>query len=304
MKVILVGARGGMCHLLHSRRPRRAPENEGAWRVARAASAGVLAALTLSACTLTSESFDPALVDRTQAASTPTESGPSAAPASPSAADGSSAGPASLDPDVETGTDTATDTGGGEDGSEPVRLEPSEPNEGQLGTSSDPQGQAAPNADAGATPSDPGPEPSPEPDAGGPVTIASTCSTQSFGDSCYEVFGEPLAWVDAEARCVAWGGHLASVESVPEDTFLEFWPQVLGLTPANGSGIWIGGTDAALDGVFLWANGSPVLVNGWAPGQPNDGAGVDCIEKRNDGTDLWYDQRCTDGRPFLCERPL
>lgn len=269
----------------------------GAWRVALATSACALSAFALSACTLTSEPFDPALVDQAQAASTPDESAPSAPPAAspvvPPGDEGSSAGPAPTD---------TTDT---EDGNEPVRLEPSQPDEDQLGTTNGPDVDVeAEPADAGADPSDARPEPSAEPDAGPPVTVASTCSTQTFGASCYEAFSEALAWVDAQARCVAWGGHLAIVESAPEDTFLEFWPAALGLTPGNGSGAWIGGTDAALDGVFLWADGSPVLVNGWAPGQPNDGAGVDCIEKRNDGTDLWYDQRCTDGRPFLCERPL
>jgi hypothetical protein len=236
------------------------------------------------------------LVDQTQAASAPDESGPATSPAQPPSDDdsneGSNVGPAPV------GTEDD------EDGTEPVRLEPSEPNEDQLGTASGPQVEAQPDADAGVVPSETPPEPGPEPDAGGPVIVAASCSTQTFGSSCYEVFSEALAWVDAEARCVAWGGHLASVESGPEDTFLAFWPGVLGLTPANGSGVWIGGTDAAQDGVFVWADGSPVLTNGWAPGQPNDGAGVDCIEKRNDGTDLWYDQRCTDGRPFICERAL
>lgn len=295
MKVFVVGARGGMCHPLHSRRPRRAPESEGAWRMALATFASALSAL--SACTLTSESFDPALVDRTQAASTPGESDPSAAPVSSPGEDGASAGPAPLDA-VDTGTAPAD----GENGSEPVRLEPSAPSEDQLGETDAPQ-LAAPNADAGAV-SDPRPEPSAEPDAGGPVTIAVTCSTQSFGGSCYEVFGEALAWVDAQARCVEWGGQLASVESPLEDAFLGFWHGELGLTPGNGSGVWLGGSDAAFDGFFFWTDGRPVLFNGWAPGQPNDGAGVDCIEKRNDGTDRWYDQRCTDARPFLCERPL
>jgi hypothetical protein len=251
---------------------------------------------------LTSEPFDPALVDRTQAAVAPDESGPSTPPPPAPGDDRSSAGPAPVDPGDDTGAGAATDGDAAEDGSEPVRLEPSDPNGDQLGTANGPQVGA--DADAGAGPSDPPPELSAEPDAGGPEAVASTCSTQTFGASCYEVFAEPLSWVAAEARCVTWGGHLASVESPPEDTFLELWPAVLGLTPANGSGVWIGGTDAAQDGIFRWTDGSFVLVNGWAPGQPNDGAGVDCIEKRNDGTDLWYDQRCTDARPFICERPL
>jgi lectin-like protein len=300
VKVFVVGARGGMCRRLQWMRAWNGPGVPGArvsafWVSAAAPLAGC-ALLSTSACTLTSDSFDPAMVDRARAATTSVGAGGGVPP------EGSTnVGGASSEPAATSGLD--------ESGTDPVRLEPAEPDEGELGRARgagvEPVDEALPGADAGAASDDAAPdETAPEPDAGGPVVLAATCSTETFGTSCYEVFGTPLAWVDAEARCVAWGGHLASVESPPEDAFLEVWRDVLGLPPGNGSGVWLGGTDAAQEGIFLWADGSPVLLNGWAFGQPNDGAGVDCIEKRNDGTDLWYDQRCTDARPFICERPL
>jgi hypothetical protein len=107
----------------------------------------------------------------------------------------------------------------------------------------------------------------------------------------------------AEQRCVDWGGHLASVESPEEDVFLDDWPAQLAIPFADGSGIWLGGTDAVLDGDFRWWDTSPLAFAGWAPNQPDNGVGVDCIEKRNDGSALWYDRRCTDPQAFVCERP-
>ena len=51
-------------------------------------------------------------------------------------------------------------------------------------------------------------------------------------------------------------------------------------------------------------DGSTFSLAGWAPGQPDDGAGTDCIEKRNDGAGRWYDRHCTDSLRYLCERSL
>ena len=103
---------------------------------------------------------------------------------------------------------------------------------------------------------------------------------------------------------MAWGGHLASIGSSSENAFLNGWTAERGLTNADGQGVWIGGSDAQQDGVFRWVDGSSFSFTGWAPGQPDDGAGVDCIEKRNDGAGQWYDRHCADSLRYLCERAL
>jgi hypothetical protein len=131
-----------------------------------------------------------------------------------------------------------------------------------------------------------------------------SCTSRVLGGSCYELFDEPVAWDVAEQRCVAWGGHLASIESLDENEGINTWPLELGITGADGSGIWLGGTDAQSDGEFLWVGGSPFAFTGWALTQPDNGAGIDCIEERNDGAGGWYDRRCTDALRYLCERPL
>jgi hypothetical protein len=130
------------------------------------------------------------------------------------------------------------------------------------------------------------------------------CTSRVLGGSCYELFDELVPWDVAEQRCVAWGGHLASIESLDENEGLDTWPLELGITSVDGSGIWLGGTDAGEEGEFLWAAGTPFAFPGWAPTQPDNGAGIDCIEKRNDGAGGWYDRRCTDTLRYLCERQL
>jgi hypothetical protein len=146
------------------------------------------------------------------------------------------------------------------------------------------------------------------PDAGAPVpptTPAEPCSTLAFAGSCYEVFAEFVSWTVAEQRCVDWGGHLAIVTSAEEDDFLDAWPDALGIAGQDGTGIWLGGTDASAENDFRWAaDDSPVSYENWGLNQPDNGGGLDCIEKRNDGTDSWYDRRCTDSQRYACEREL
>jgi hypothetical protein len=161
------------------------------------------------------------------------------------------------------------------------------------GTNGRDAGVASSEPDAGSTPD--------EPDASPPPSVR--CPGLVFEDSCYEFFADQVSWNVAEERCVAWGGHLASVGSLEEDAFLGVWPALVGIGFWDGSGLWLGGTDARSEGDFRWSDDRGLSYVGWAPAQPNNGPGVDCIEKRNDTTQRWYDRRCSDGERYVCERP-
>jgi hypothetical protein len=246
------------------------------------------AAWALAACTLTDDSFEPSTVDR---AGELNPEGPSHEVASPDEAassmppsDGSSGG----EREPELG-DIPLDTPGSGSGGGPG------------GAAGDNAGQSGnEGGDAGVGP-DLGND---EPDVdAAPPPLTPPCPGSELGASCYEVFGELAAWDGAEQRCLAWGGHLASIQSLEEDAFLDDWPARLGIPFGDGSGVWLGGTDVAADGDFRWLDGSVLSFSSWAPNQPDNGPGIDCIEKRNDGTGLWYDRRCSDPRAFVCERP-
>jgi hypothetical protein len=237
----------------------------------------------VSGCTLTSDSFEPTLVDSTVAANTP------AAPDLPPAAEGPGGG-------EETSTPSSQTDGEATPG--PVALEPSGGTDGRVGGNGAGSSAVDAGADRGGKPADG------EGDAGEPTPPIPECPGQALGGSCYAFFDEPASWSDAEQGCVAWGGHLASVESSQEDAFLDGLPSALGASAASTPGVWLGGTDAARDGQFVWSDGGMLVFNGFAANQPDNGVGVDCIEKRNDATSLWYDQRCTDEYSYVCERPL
>lgn len=291
MSFFLARARGGA----HEPQPPK-PECSHRWRWAWL---GV--AWAASGCTLMADSFEPIGANGAEADDTPVTSG-----LLPAAAEGQRGSVPSSSP---------AGAGSGEGVVLPGR-EPVGANDGQLGGSSQ-EAEVAdvglPDTDAevvlsnGGVP-DAGAEavvPSGDaPGAGGASPPGESCPSLAFGASCYEVFGELVSWGVAEQRCVDWGGHLASVGSPEEEGFLDGWPSALGIVDGDGSGIWLGGSDAALEGDFRWSDGSPLVFESWAPGQPDNGAGVDCIEKRNDGAGGWYDRRCTDVHRYVCERPL
>jgi hypothetical protein len=261
-----------------------------------------------SGCTLTEDSFEPARVDGAETQSEPTLPG-----VSTTTGGGSAIGEQSGLPTTGTNSEGVPNVrppstqmsmlepsgAGGDTGAADAGVAPASVGRGDAGAS----------ADAGAPVTEP-PVTTP-PVTTPPVVVppvvtppSTTCTSLSFGGSCYEVFNSFLAWDAAEQQCVAWGGHLASIGTPEENVFLDGWPAQLGITTADGSGIWVGGTDVQQDGVFLWVDGTAFSFLGWAPGQPDDGAGTDCIEKRNDGTGQWYDRRCTDALRYVCERPL
>lgn len=149
------------------------------------------------------------------------------------------------------------------------------------------------------------PDAPPLPPDAAPCTGGSAHATD--GTSCYEAFLTlPQTWVNAETICEGRGGMLAKVESAAENAI------VAGL--ANGNRAWIGGTDLAAEGTFVWADGTPFLATytNWRDTEPNNGNGnfqEDCALIEPAGT--WDDRPCDDavvgatvpGQYFyVCER--
>lgn len=149
----------------------------------------------------------------------------------------------------------------------------------------------------GGGPADGGIDPSVAGDAGTPPVDPSPsdpCPDGVLaGASCYRLATVPLTWQQARAECEAWQGALVKVESAQED-------QLVGsLVQAS---LWLGASDTVSDNVYAWTDGSPVLFGNWGPGQPDAFPGADCIEKRFEDGQLWFDQPCDNARLYVCEK--
>ena len=66
---------------------------------------------------------------------------------------------------------------------------------------------------------------------------------------------------------------------------------------------WIGGTDSALEGTFIWTSDNSTLgfVN-WYQGEPDNVGGYqDCVSICRDGH--WVDEHCGRSNQYICKAP-
>lgn len=94
----------------------------------------------------------------------------------------------------------------------------------------------------------------------------------SFGGSRYFASTVPQLWWNAQAICLAAGGHLVTMGSAAENTFVGSYNP--------GTFYWIGfyqnlssGSYAEPAGGWEWITGEPVIFTGWAGGEPNQNNG-------------------------------
>jgi cysteine-rich repeat protein len=95
----------------------------------------------------------------------------------------------------------------------------------------------------------------------------------------------------SRARCVADGGHLATLETEAERVFVG---------KAVGLATWVDATDSATEGEFVWPSGVAVDVAAFAAGQPDDTNGSQNCLFQNTGDKL-ADAPCSESRAFICE---
>ena len=99
----------------------------------------------------------------------------------------------------------------------------------------------------------------------------------SFNGHEYDVIrAEDITWSDANAAAVALGGgwHLATIISAAENTFVA---SLLPLSVPDRSHFWLGGTDAAVEGVWTWVTGEAFGYSNWAGGEPNNSGNEDYL---------------------------
>ena len=71
------------------------------------------------------------------------------------------------------------------------------------------------------------------------------------------------SWDNAENNAVALGGHLVTINDAAEEAWLR---AIFG----GETRYWIGFTDAAVEGTWVWASGEPVTYTNWDSGEPSN----------------------------------
>ncbi len=75
------------------------------------------------------------------------------------------------------------------------------------------------------------------------------------------------SWINAENNAIALGGNLVTINDAAEEAWLR-----ANFVAVDGQHIryWIGFTDAALEGTWVWSSGEPVTYTNWDSGEPNN----------------------------------
>ena len=145
-----------------------------------------------------------------------------------------------------------------------------------------------------------------------PTDLPANCTGVLFecngSPSCYALCTSPGAnHATAESRCVAWGGHLASLATMPEQTcaVATFAPRVTG-------DLWMGLKQTG-GGIpteaWTYFDGTPYTGTGsWHTGQPDDYDNAEsgdeqCGDMEIGWTWEWNDDGCDDVQGYVCERP-
>ncbi len=144
-------------------------------------------------------------------------------------------------------------------------------------------------------------------DCDGAADTACECDLLTTAGGEYLFCGSTESWDDARARCMDFGGDLASFDAAGENAAV--WPLI---DPYNRF-IWIGGSDIDDEGTWVWTSGaaigtcnnsshmcSPCTRCNWHAGQPNT-ASDDCLVLTHDWGGQWGDYSCGELCSFLCE---
>ncbi|MCI0536384.1 MAG: hypothetical protein L0Z50_14275 [Verrucomicrobiales bacterium] len=87
--------------------------------------------------------------------------------------------------------------------------------------------------------------------------------TDIYSAKEYAVTDLAYTWHDAEAFALTEGAHLVSINDAAENAWIV-------ATFGGGELFWIGLTDEASEGTFVWTSGDPFTYSNWNGGEPND----------------------------------
>jgi len=121
-----------------------------------------------------------------------------------------------------------------------------------------------------------------------PNIVGFTSQQNYNGHSYYRSTGNAI-WTTARQNCVNMGGHLVTVTTAAENSF------IFGLWPSG----WIGLTDEVVEGVWQWVTGEPYSYTSWNPGEPNNSGNEDYVQFVGGGK--WNDLPNNVNLPYVLE---
>jgi hypothetical protein len=133
-----------------------------------------------------------------------------------------------------------------------------------------------------------------------PCTGGDNRGTDAAG-TCFVYFAAPRTRAAAQADCAANGANLAKISNAEQNALV---------ASLAGSGVaFLGATDAAAEGTYLWPDLTPLTFTNYRAGEPNNGGGAyqeDCLVLEA-ATGTWDDRPCapppvnSGAYPYVCQ---
>ncbi len=108
---------------------------------------------------------------------------------------------------------------------------------------------------------------------GAPTSMSGYYGPYAYNGHVYFISQSSMNWSDANNQAILSGGHLVTVNSAAENAFLTTTAQSLGF-----GAIWLGGSDAAIEGTWQWVDAAPWSYANWNWAEPNNLGNEDYLE--------------------------
>lgn len=123
---------------------------------------------------------------------------------------------------------------------------------------------------------------------------------------CYKMFvsdNRTITWYQANATCSSLNAYLIVLDTRAEIRYIGLYALAHSL---KFSEIWIGLTDLAVEGTFVWVNGftlSETGYNNFASRWHNGGMTENCVHAVNTLRSEWYNRDCEfKAANYMCEK--
>ena len=122
---------------------------------------------------------------------------------------------------------------------------------------------------------------------------------EDFNTNTYVVYDISMTWLEAKAYCETLGGHLVTITSQDEQTFIAGLIQKYG----RREDYYIGATEDNTEGNWVWITGEPWQYSNWDYREPND-LGIEYIAEIYRSNGRWNDldyYEYSNKAGFICE---
>ncbi len=132
------------------------------------------------------------------------------------------------------------------------------------------------------------------------MPAAASCSDGAVQDGwCFKATQADSTWSEGRKLCQGWGGELATIRNANDNAVARKQADA----SCGKVSAWIGLSDRAQEGKFVWADGYNGYFGGWNGGEPNNSGDEDVVELVPEGG--WNDLGAGAKRGCaVCFRPL